>query len=171
LSRPTVNDIAKEAGVSLATVDRVMNARPGVRAKTILRVNEAIKRLGYVRDVAAANLARQRLYRFVFVLPDVPSQFVAGLRAAIEGAGTGLLNERTDIRVVTVPPRDPHALVRTLKMMEDERLDGVALMATETPHARDMIAHLKARGTGHRGHARHAGTDALQDCRPLQCLG
>ena len=55
--RPTVNDIAKEAGVSLATVDRVLNDRPGVRAKTVRAVQDAIVQLGYVRDVAAANLA------------------------------------------------------------------------------------------------------------------
>ncbi|MES2813521.1 MAG: LacI family DNA-binding transcriptional regulator, partial [Pseudomonadota bacterium] len=44
--RPTVNDIAREAGVSLATVDRVLNARPGVREKTVTAVNDAIARLG-----------------------------------------------------------------------------------------------------------------------------
>ena len=56
MTRPTVNDIAREAGVSLATVDRVLNARPGVREKTISAVNEAIaKRSGgseYLLDLA-----------------------------------------------------------------------------------------------------------------------
>ena len=73
--RPTVNDIAREAGVSLATVDRVLNARPGVRDKTIRAVNDAITKLGYVRDLTAANLARSRTYRMAVVLPDTESQF------------------------------------------------------------------------------------------------
>jgi LacI family transcriptional regulator len=81
VSRPTVHDIAKEAGVSLATVDRVLNARPGVREKTIAKVQEAVARLGYVRDTYAANLARQRQYRFAFVLPEGPSQFAQSLKA------------------------------------------------------------------------------------------
>ena len=81
--RPTVHDIAKEAGVSLATVDRVLNARPGVREKTIARVQEAVARLGYVRDASAANLARGRFYRLAFVLPEGPNQFVETLRAAL----------------------------------------------------------------------------------------
>ncbi|MEL6316609.1 MAG: LacI family DNA-binding transcriptional regulator, partial [Pseudomonadota bacterium] len=37
MSRPTVHDIARVAGVSLATVDRVLNERPGVREKTIVK--------------------------------------------------------------------------------------------------------------------------------------
>ena len=43
--RPTVHDIAIKAGVSLATVDRVMNGRPGVHEKTRAKVEEAIRSL------------------------------------------------------------------------------------------------------------------------------
>ena len=75
MGKPTVHDIAKEAGVSLATVDRVLNRRPGVRTATVARVQAAIDKLGYVRDLSAANLARGRLYRLAFVLPDRKSQF------------------------------------------------------------------------------------------------
>lgn len=48
--------------MSLATVDRVLNDRPGVRGVTKARVEAAIVALGYVRDVAAANLAKSRIY-------------------------------------------------------------------------------------------------------------
>lgn len=144
--RPTVNDIAREAGVSLATVDRVLNARPGVRARTIDAVNDAIARLGYVRDVAAANLARQRLYRFVFALPEVQSQFLVALREAIGEAGRGLMAERSEVRILTYPLRDPHALVEAFRALGDLPLDGVAIMATETPEVRDLIGRLHQRG-------------------------
>ena len=56
--KPTVHDIARSAGVSLATVDRVLNGRPGVRSVTREKVEQAIVALGYVRDLAAANLAK-----------------------------------------------------------------------------------------------------------------
>lgn len=143
--RPTVNDIAKEAGVSLATVDRVLNARPGVRAKTVLRVNEAIERLGYVRDVAAANLARRRSYRVAFVLPDSETAFMQALRAAIEAAAELAAFDRTAAEIVTVPAFDPTATVRALAALEG--LDGVALMAPETPQVRDAIGRLAQGGT------------------------
>jgi LacI family transcriptional regulator len=145
--RPTVNDIAREAGVSLATVDRVLNARPGVREKTILAVNDAIRSLGYIRNVAAANLARQRIYRFLFVLPDVQSQFVSALRSAIEQAAHGPLADSCEVMIVTAPLRDPHALVTAVEGYRHMPLDGCAIMAHETPDVRDLIIRLREEGT------------------------
>lgn len=146
MTRPTVNDIAEAAGVSLATVDRVLNGRPGVRDKTVSRVNAAIEKLGYVRDVTAANLARQRRYRLVFVLPDAPAQFVDTLREAIAEAVASSVADRTDVRIVTFPNGNPHALVKSLRMLSAGDTDGVAIFAQETPHVRDAIARLKADG-------------------------
>ncbi|MFZ2101939.1 MAG: LacI family DNA-binding transcriptional regulator, partial [Oricola sp.] len=146
MSRPTVNDLAKAAGVSLATVDRVLNARPGVREQTIRRVNEAIERIGYVRDVTAANLARQRRYKFAFVLPETPGEFVTLLRAAVTEAAASPIVDRTELTVATVPPDDPHFLVKTLRRLGASQIDGIAIFAPETPHVRDEIAHLKENG-------------------------
>jgi len=144
--RPTVIDIAREAGVSLATVDRVLNARPGVRDKTIAAVNEAIARLGYVRDVAAANLARGRTYRIAFVLPDTESQFVQTLAHAAETAGGPASGFRTEVLAVRFPAEDPHALAAALRILPDRDVAGVAVMAPETPVLRDAIRALRARG-------------------------
>ncbi len=139
MSRPTVNDIARAAGVSLATVDRVLNARPGVREKTILRVNEAIDRLGYVRDVAAANLARRRNYCAAYVLPDSPTAFMTTLAEAIASTSAHALFDRTTVRVVRVPAFDSTAYVRALDSLAGSGCDGIALMAPETPQVRDAI--------------------------------
>lgn len=146
MAKPTVHDIARAAGVSLATVDRVLNARPGVRSVTIERVHAAIDRLGYVRDVTAANLARQRQYRFVFVLPEGNSQFHQSLRGAVAAAGRGLAGDRIDVVVRPVPEDDAHAIARELAHLDPARTDGVAIMAPETPQLRDAIAHLTERG-------------------------
>lgn len=146
MNRPTVHDIAKEAGVSLATVDRVLNARPGVRDKTIAKVQDAVARLGYVRDTYAANLARKRLYRFVFVLPEGPNQFAERLGAALEEAHAAQISDRTAIEIVRVPLLDPHVIVQRLRRLAAETLDGVALMVPETPQVRDAVARLKAAG-------------------------
>ena len=110
MTRPTVIDIAREAGVSLATVDRVLNARPGVRAQTIGAVNDAITRLGYVRDQAAANLARSRSYPMAVVLPDSDSQFVQTLAQSLTDASAQAAATRTEARLLRFPPEDMHAL-------------------------------------------------------------
>ena len=144
--RPTVNDIAREAGVSLATVDRVLNARPGVRDKTIRAVNDAILRLGYVRDVAAANLARQRTYRMAFVLPDTQSQFVETLVEALAAAAGPASTLRTEILCCRFPAEDPHALAALLSDLPARDVAGVALMAPETPIVRDAIRALRQKG-------------------------
>lgn len=144
--RPTVIDIAREAGVSLATVDRVLNARPGVRDKTIRAVNDAIAKLGYVRDLTAANLARGRTYRVAVVLPDTESQFIQSLADALTEAGSVAATSRTELRLHRFPAEDPHALAMLLSTLPGRDYVGVALMAPETPVLRDAVRSLRARG-------------------------
>jgi LacI family transcriptional regulator len=146
MTRPTVNDIAREAGVSLATVDRVLNARPGVREKTILAVNEAISRLGYVRDLAAANLARSRSYRMVALLPDGGGQFVQTLADALTEAAALAAATRTELDLRRYPTEDMHVLSAILAGLQPEDVAGVALMAPETPVIRDAVRALRGRG-------------------------
>lgn len=147
MNKPTVHDIAREAGVSLATVDRVLNARPGVRENTIEKVQSAVTRLGYVRDTSAANLSRQRQYRFAFLLPSSSGQFAMTLRGAVREAAKSHIADRMLLKVHEIPPHDPHGIVRILRNLASRDLDGVAIMAQETPQVRDAIARLKERGT------------------------
>ena len=146
MQRPTVNDIAREAGVSLATVDRVLNARPGVREKTITAVNDAIQKLGYVRDQAAANLARGRDYRFAILMPDTQSQFVQTLVDALEDAASLAATSRTRVEFHRFPDEDMHALSKLMSQLAESDLAGLALMAPETPLTRDAIRNVKAKG-------------------------
>lgn len=146
MDRPTVHDIAREAGVSLATVDRVLNARAGVRQKTIDKVNDTILRLGYVRDTSAANLARQRRYTFAFVLPEGPNRFADAIRDALRDAFASHIADRMALRIQSVPANDPHAIVRVLMSLDPQKLDGLALMVPETPQVRDAVARIKQAG-------------------------
>ena len=56
----TITDVAKLAGVSPVTVSRVINDAPLVNVKTRTRVEQAIRELGYVPNVAAASLRSKR---------------------------------------------------------------------------------------------------------------
>jgi LacI family transcriptional regulator len=143
---PTINDIARVAEVSLATVDRVLNARPGVREKTVRKVHEAIAELGYVRDTAAANLARGRIYNFVFILPSNGNEFISALEDEIGHLGAALRHERTQLGFLRVAAFDPAALAAALDGIEASAVDGVAIFGPETPSVRDSVAHLKQNG-------------------------
>ncbi|MBY5335048.1 LacI family DNA-binding transcriptional regulator [Rhizobium leguminosarum] len=140
--RPTVHDIAAAAGVSLATVDRVLNQRPGVRHVTREKVETAIRELGYIRDVAAANLAKGRTYPLVFILPASDNSFMHGLNAEIRQAIVRSSAERTDIRTIEVPAFDPAALVSVLEGLSREKPCGIALVATDAPEVRAAVDRL-----------------------------
>ena len=62
--RATVHDVARTAGVSLATVDRVLNGRPGVRPETAVRVESAIKALDFGKRNAQFRLSQFPLCDF-----------------------------------------------------------------------------------------------------------
>jgi len=146
MTRPTVHDVARAAGVSLATVDRVLNERPGVREATVVKVRAAVERLGYARDVAAANLARQRNYNFAFVLPEPSNAFLRCLHDAIEDARPVAMAERVTVRVETPPAYDPHAVARRIAELQDAGVDGIAVMAAESPPVRDAVIRAAEQG-------------------------
>ncbi|WP_026620692.1 LacI family transcriptional regulator [Ensifer sp. WSM1721] len=141
--RPTVHDIAAEAGVSLATVDRVLNNRPGVRTVTRHKVERAIATLGYVRDVAAANLAKGRSYPLVFILPAGENSFMRGLEAEVRAAMARSVAERTDITILSVPAFDAPALAAALMEARERRPAGVAVVAVEAPEVTEAVKRLR----------------------------
>ena len=144
--RPTVHDIADKAGVSLATVDRVLNDRPGVRGVTRARVEAAIAALGYVRDVAAANLAKGRVYPLVFILPEGDNPFMRGLEAEVRRAGLHSAAERTRLSVATVPAFDAAALAKAIDAAIAEDVSGIAAVAVDAPEVSDAIARAHEAG-------------------------
>lgn len=144
--RPTTRDLAKAANVSLATVDRVLNERPGVKEATALKVNEAVERIGFVRNIAAANLARRRSYRFLFLLPVTGDAFLTELTKRIAEANSAFAADMVIARTHRLDTNDPYRVAEFLGQIESSEVDGVAIMAPETPQVRDATARLIERG-------------------------
>lgn len=143
--RPTTKDLAKAAGVSLATVDRVLNERPNVSARAVRKVQDAIKRIGFERNLAAVNLARNRVYRFLFVLPERGDQYLSELLAEIDSARAPLKSELVEVEVIRLDVEDPHAVANLLSSLQADEVNGVALMAPESPQTRDAVLRLNER--------------------------
>src|SRR5205823_37461 len=69
LPRPTIRDVAREAGVGLGTVSRVLGGSPRVAEQTRRRVREVIARLGYRPSPSARALSRGRSQTIEVILP------------------------------------------------------------------------------------------------------
>jgi LacI family transcriptional regulator len=143
--QPTVRDLAEAAGVSLATVDRVLNGRAGVRADTVERVHAAITRIGFVRNASAAALARGRALRLAFLLPRSEEPFHRAIEARIQEANRAFASEMVQLSIVSLDGSDPHQIARQIDRVDGGGIDGAAVMAPEAPPTRDAIAHLRER--------------------------
>jgi LacI family transcriptional regulator len=87
---PTINDVARLAGVSTVTVSRVLNQERNVNALTRARVEQAIAELGYVPNVLARSLRSKRTHALALVMPDITNVFWTTVARGVEDAAQGL---------------------------------------------------------------------------------
>lgn len=146
-ARPTLTDVAREARVSLATADRVLNNRAGVHAKSIARVREAVARLGYRPDPAAARLARSRPHRVCFVLPSGDNPFVAQLQAELNASRVWLEDHRVSALIREVDVFEPQRLADLLRGLKEE-CDTAVVMGLDHPQVHAAIDSLVEHGCG-----------------------
>ncbi|MEP2707084.1 MAG: LacI family DNA-binding transcriptional regulator [Roseibium sp.] len=146
MKRVTIHDVAETAGVSLATVDRVLNARAGVRKATIEKVKQAVATLNYTPDVFAAGLAKKRLYRFHFLIPNGPNAFMEDLTLEAKSHAETVSGERMHVHVEPIDAFDGHRVTGTLAILDQSACDGVAVVAPAFPEVRAAIDRLQDRG-------------------------
>ena len=142
----TLKDIARKAGVSLATVDRVLHNRAGVRPDTVRRVRETIERNAFQPHVAAAELARGRSRRLAFVMPSGPNLFMQQIQSYLGEMSTWLSARRLAVEMVATDVFDPAVLAATLESLAGD-FDGVAVVALDHPSVRAAINDLVDGGT------------------------
>jgi LacI family transcriptional regulator len=138
-------DVARVAGVSTATVDRVLNRRPGVRAITMQRVLQAAAELDYMpaEDLAAAMTPKPM--RLLFLLPDGTNRFLSMLGQLIARSEIRLIPFNVRCQVETIKSFNPELLARRLWHYRD-KVDGIAFMALEHPAVREAVNMLAERG-------------------------
>jgi LacI family transcriptional regulator len=142
----TLKDIARQAGVSLATVDRVLHNRPGVRPDTVRRVKETIARNAFQPHVAAAELARGRARRFAFVMPSGPNPFMQQIEAYLGEMSAWLAARRLAVELIATDVFDASVLAASLEALSGD-YDGVAVVALDHPGVRAGINDLVDAGT------------------------
>jgi LacI family transcriptional regulator len=137
-----MREIAQQAGLSLATVDRVLHRRPGVRPSTVAEVERAIADL----DRQAAQLRIGRRTHVIDLVMQTPERFSAAVRRALEA-------ELPHVRPAVVRARfhlqqdsSVADVVRTLDGIGRRGSHGVILKAPDHPDVVDAVDRLVAAG-------------------------
>lgn len=97
----TIRDVARKAGVSVATVSRVVNNQGGVRPATAEKINKAMQELNYIPNVLARSVASQKSYLLGMIIPDIENPFFAAVYTGVnkiagESSYTTLLGDSED---------------------------------------------------------------------------
>ena len=144
--RATVHDVARAAGVSLATVDRVLNGRPGVRAVTAEKVEQAIAELGFSRDLNASLMARSRDLSVIFFIPDGTNEFMDSLASAVERRSPLALADRMHLAVRRVRALDAAALATSLDALDPRQCDCAVVVSSDEKLVLAAIEAAQRRG-------------------------
>lgn len=122
----TIEDVARKAGVSVATVSRVLNGNDNVRANTMERVQKAIEALDYVPNLAARNLRRNESMAAMLVAPNFTNPFYSHILA---GIGDSAQELGYSVFICNTADAD---VIRGMidNNVKNHRTDGVILMAS-----------------------------------------
>ena len=119
----TIYDVSKRAGVSPATVSRVLNDNPKVDPALKRRVIEAVRELHFVPNGSARSLVTKRTERVALLLPDITNPYypelARGAQDALDGVGYHLILSNTD--------DDPARELRYLQMLGKAGIDGLII--------------------------------------------
>lgn len=121
-----IQDVAKHAGVSVASVSRVLAGLPGVSEPTRARVMASVEALGYRPDLAARRLRSRRTDTLGLIVSDIRNPFFMEVSRAVEDMAYA-----NRLRVMLCnADEDPEKEAFYLQMMRDENVAGVILSPT-----------------------------------------
>ena len=141
-STSTLADIAARAGVGTATVDRVLNKRPGVNVDTMQRVMQVVAELG--SPPLRGRPRRGDNFRFAYVLPADASPFLGLVDRQIAQAAGDFRHQHITEVTHRLDTRDPAQFAASLAQVAD--CEGVALMAPDLPAVKLAINELVRSG-------------------------
>ncbi|MDJ1006217.1 MAG: LacI family DNA-binding transcriptional regulator [Paracoccaceae bacterium] len=139
MSKATIPDIARRAGLSTATVDRALNGRRGVSAANRHRVLKAAEELGVLPSEGMVRLP-SRPAHLVFLIPFGENSFMRDLARSITNLSTGLPLVAS-CNIVTMDGIGPDALERAIDAVSS-RTHGVGIITTDHPRSRAAIGRL-----------------------------
>lgn len=145
--RPTIHDVANVAGVSTATVDRVLNGRQKVREETAKRVFGAAQKIGYhgVGLIAQRMRADLPYIRYGVVLHKQHQDFYVNFRQELERAVLALTGVRAELKLRFSPSQNPADFIAEMEALAQE-VDVLAATAITDNAISEKVEELQARG-------------------------
>lgn len=141
-SNPTIPEIARIAGVSTATVDRVLNRRPGVNPETERKVLEVMAQLGTAP--VRGRPRRSGNFKFAFVLPAMPPAFFDHVDRTIAQLAGDLRHQHITQVTLRFDCRDTAKFAEELAKLDE--YDGIALLAPDQPVVKHAVNALVRSG-------------------------
>ena len=123
----TIYDVAREAGVSMATVSRVVNNNPNVKPSTREKVEEVIKRLNYRPNIVARSLASKKTTTIGVIIPDVTNLYFSSLAKGIDDIAT-MYNYNI---ILATSDGDTEKEIRVLNTVLAQQVDGIIFMGNK----------------------------------------
>ncbi|QAY65481.1 catabolite control protein A [Paenibacillus protaetiae] len=120
----TIYDVAREAGVSMATVSRVVNNNPNVKPATRKKVYEAIERLGYRPNAVARGLASKKTTTVGVVIPDISNSIFAEVARGIED----IANMYHYNIILCNADKKKEKEIRVINTLLEKQVDGLLFM-------------------------------------------
>lgn len=147
MSRPTIRDLANEAGVSVATVNRVLAGSSTVKPGTMQRVKDAAQNIGFygMGAIEGRIAAARPKFRFGFVLHQPSRAFYRNLGNAIEAATERVDTAVVDVEVAYIETLSPQNIAA--KMLElAERCDAIGVVAQVHPTIMQAVEAIEQMG-------------------------
>lgn len=119
----TIRDVAKKAGVSIATVSRVMNNKGKIKPETEETVRAAMEALAYTPNKVAQGLSNQRSHAIAFILPSIRNPYFPEMARAVEDVA----NEHGYHVFICNTDDDRDKLVSYLNNLVTYYVDGIIL--------------------------------------------
>jgi LacI family transcriptional regulator len=138
----TVAEIAARAGVGTATVDRVLNNRPGVNPETVKRVLQVVAEVGGPPQRGRPRMVEN--FRFAYVLPAAAVPFVELVDRQIALSASDLRHQRITEVTHRLDTDDATRFAEQLAQLAD--CEGIALMAPDLPPVKLAINELVRSG-------------------------
>ncbi|NJM30746.1 MAG: LacI family transcriptional regulator [Rhizobiales bacterium] len=142
--RATIVDLAKASGVSIATVDRVLNDRKGVKPRTRNLVLEAARRIGYIASADSQPSLREshEPVRLQFILPVGTNQFIQTLHDHL--LSLAKVRAGIEVQIASLDSINPDHLTQKIRSLPRET-QGLGIIAVDHPSVREAIRALVQR--------------------------